>query len=365
MSNRTNIYYWKCDRPNAFATLGKECSDEYRSVLEQHLTRLCDEFFGKDNYLLNKFFGQGNHKNYVAISRGKEYLLRLEDSKDHDEYVMVETEVIRQVKQIGIPSQTILKADASRTQYPFSYQIMEKPFNRDVNVLYKAGKLNTSEIMRQLGGYIANWQKISYSGYGLFNQDFLNATGTLNGLYSSYEEYYYMNFEKHLDFLTQTSFITEKFADDIRNIVEKNAELLKLDKGVLVHKDIAFWNVLGDETSIEAIIDWDDTIMGDPTDDLSLMACYHSWSELKPLFEGYKGVSPLPDNFEKRFWLHLLRNLIFKSVIRVGAGYFDKNSDFFLVQSDCGGMDLKSFTLSRLESAYEGLSGNFNINQLI
>ena len=33
-------------------------------------------------------------------------------------------------------------------------------------------------------------------------------------------------------------------------------------------------------------------------------------------------VRPLPDDFERRFRMHLLRNMIFKSVIRVGAGYY-------------------------------------------
>ena len=39
-------------------------------------------------------------------------------------------------------------------------------------------------------------------------------------------------------------------------------------------------------------------------------------------------VCGLPDEHRRRFWLHLLRNMIVKAVIRVGAGYFDRGADF-------------------------------------
>ena len=72
-------------------------------------------------------------------------------------------------------------------------------------------------------------------------------------------------------------------------------------------------------------------------------------------------MRPLPENFEPRFWLHLLRNMLFKAVIRVGAGYFQKNSDFFL--SDDGDK-LEIQTRMRIDAACEGLKGNFKMDQL-
>ena len=53
----------------------------------------------------------------------------------------------------------------------------------------------------------------------------------------------------------------------------------------------------------------------------------------------------------------------FKAVIRVGAGYFDKDNNFFLVQSS-GANNLKEFTLSRILAAVEGLKDNFKITDL-
>ena len=73
---------------------------------------------------------------------------------------------------------------------------------------------------------------------------------------------------------------------------------------------------------------------------------------MNALIEGYQEIKPLPENFIPRFWLHL-----FKAVIRVGAGYFKKDSNYFLINSGSeGGLGLHNFTLSRLELAYEGLT---------
>ena len=97
--------------------------------------------------------------------------------------------------------------------------------------------------------------------------------------------------------------------------------LLELSEGCLVHKDLAFWNILGSNTEIIAFIDWADAISGDPTDDLSLLACFHPGEVVLSAIEGYKRVRRLPVNFEQRFWLHLLRNISFKAVIRVKGDY--------------------------------------------
>jgi hypothetical protein len=63
-----------------------------------------------------------------------------------------------------------------------------------------------------------------------------------------------------------------------------------------------------------------------------------------------------PQGFLPRFWLHLLRNMIVKAVIRVGAGYFEKSSDFYLIGPNGSGSELRAFTRSRMELAVEALA---------
>ena len=113
-----------------------------------------------------------------------------------------------------------------------------------------------------------------------------------------------------------------------------------------------------------AFIDYDDAIGGDEMDDLSLLACFHDTAFLHKAFDGYASVRPLPAEHLRRFWLHLLRNMIVKAVIRVGAGYFDRTAGIFLIGSGGSGADLCQFTHARLDLALRGLRESSNLTLL-
>ena len=99
-------------------------------------------------------------------------------------------------------------------------------------------------------------------------------------------------------------------------------------------------------------------------DDLSLLACFHDAAFLSRAFEGYQSIRPLPEEHRRRFWLHLLRNMIVKAVIRVGAGYFDRGDGFFLIGTGGSGADLKRTTHARIALALRGLASNSDLSIL-
>ena len=146
-------------------------------------------------------------------------------------------------------------------------------------------------------------------------------------------------------------------------MINEHASLLRIEHGCFVHKDLALWNILGTQSEIQAFIDFDDAISGDPMDDLSLLACFHGAAFLERAFDGYQSVRPLPGEYRRRFWLHLLRNMIVKAVIRVGAGYFDRAGDFFLLGNG-GGEALRKFTQARLHLALEGIEKDSELSIL-
>jgi len=80
--------------------------------------------------------------------------------------------------------------------------------------------------------------------------------------------------------------------------------------------------------------------------------------------QGYAAVKPLPKNYLQRFWLHLLRNMIFKAVIRVGAGYFKRNDRFYLIDSGSNGEVFELFTRNRIEIALRGLNQGCDLSIL-
>jgi fructosamine-3-kinase len=365
MSNRIAIHYWKCDRPSAFYTLTNERLTTSDSLaIEKSLRQQLESRFGNNSFSLRKAGGQGNHITYLAEYEKETYFLRLENGPEGDDYMEIEAKVLDMVRQAGVPTPKVYAVDATRSEVTFSYQVLEFSNYSDLNKIYKEGSLDLVSMAESIGKNIARWQSIRPSGFGPFDPGLLREYGELEGLHKTYPDYYFLNWDKHLDFLVEGGLLTGTEAENIRILVGEYRQYLSLDQGCLVHKDLALWNILGNAEGIKAFIDWDDTICGDPTDDLSLLACFHSGDVVQAAIRGYQKERELPDDFLTRFWLHLLRNIVVKAVIRIGGGYFDRKSDFFLLGSGATGSSLKEFTKQRIELACEGLQNLKQIKDL-
>jgi fructosamine-3-kinase len=351
--NRTNIYYWKCDRPSAFHTLQNTMSSEDSAAIFAQLHGVLSSRLNTADLPLRPGNGQGNHVTYLADHNGRTLFIRLENGPEKDNYMVVEQKLIQSIAELGIPTATIYDTDVTRKKVNFAFQLMQYMDCPDLNQFYKSKELDIVRIAFEIGKYIATWQEITPPGFGPFNTQMVLSNGALEGLHTDYPSYYYLNLQKHLDFLCQRNFLTQTQINDILQVIGCHKDHLNLQQGCLVHKDMALWNLLGVKDEIKAIIDWDDAISGDPTDDLSLLACFHGQDVVDEAVRGYTSVRELPDEFETRFYLHLLRNMIVKAVIRVGGNYFEKKDDFFLIESGAEGSSLEQFTRDRIISTVE------------
>lgn len=349
--NRTQIYYWKCDRPSAFGTLQNSTSAKESMAIALQLRSVLASHFNADDFSLRAGRGQGNHVTFLADHNGKTFFIRLENGPEKDNYMVVEQKLVDTVRALGIPTANIYKTDVTRDVVDFAFQVMEFMDYQDLNQLYKSKKLDFITVAFEIGKCIATWQDIMEQGFGPFNTDLVIKEKRLEGLHADYPTYFFLNLQKHLDFLYRRNFLTHQQAIDIWQTIDGHKDLLQLQQGCLVHKDMALWNLLGTETEIKAVIDWDDAILGDPTDDLSLLACFHDQDVIDAAVRGYSSVKELPEEFETRFYLHLLRNMIVKAVIRVGGNYFEKKDDFFLIETGEEGSSLEQFTRDRILNA--------------
>lgn len=354
-STRRDIYYWKCDRPAAFHGTAqgdaRRPSRETESLVRDLLTR----HFGVRPTTLRDGGGQGNHRTFAATLDAHDVFVRIEDGPERDDYIAVESFVMDRVRALGVPTPRVYATDATRRVVPFAWQILERIAEPDLNRHFKAGTLATTEVAARIGRLVATWQGVPVDGFGPFDVQHLVTNGTLRGLHDGYPAYHFMRLDAHLAFLVERGFLTQTQAGAMRAAIDDHRALLDLRAPSLVHKDTALWNLLGTEREITAVIDWDDCVGGDAMDDLALLGCFHDGAFLRAAFDGYASVRALPENHAPRFWLHLLRNMIFKAVIRVGAGYFDHDSRFFLVGAGSDGRALRETTLARLDAALRGL----------
>lgn len=352
MAGRRNIYYWKSDRMFASGNTRKTDTAALDEIGKQ-VTEYLSAHFKKDLVSVVPAHGQGNHITFIARYMEGDYFVRLENGPEGDNYMAVESHVMKLVRGQGIPCPVIYLTDVSRTKVPFAIQVMERINYSDLNQYTATGQLDILAIAFEIGKFIARWQAISPDGFGLFDVKAFVAEGVLLGYHQQYADYFMLNFDYHVDFLVKEHFLTPAQSDWIRSAVREHESLLQFNGGCLVHKDLAFWNILGDERRIAAFIDWDDAISGDPVDDLSLLACFHPGDVVSAAIDGYREINILPDDFVPRFWLHLLRNMLFKAVIRVRGNYFDMPGDFFM--NNGGTNRLRQFTLERIQSACDGL----------
>ncbi len=343
--SRRDIHYWKCDRPAAFH--GTQSRHDLSPGLQAQLHQALEDRLGT-RVNLRPAHGQGNHLTYFADASEASMFIRVENGPEQDGHLAVESQVLDLVRAAGVPTPKVIACDASRCLVPFAWQALERLPFPDLNHWHKQGLLNTSAIAFDIGVSVARWQVIRPPGFGILNDE-------LHGFHQAYADYFHLRLEDHLGFLVKHGFLSTDQRGEILNEFTVHETLLNLEGGCLVHKDLALWNILGDPDHIAAFIDFDDAISGDPMDDLSLLACFHDAAFLHRAFEGYESLRPLPEQHLRRFWLHLLRNMIVKSVIRVGAGYFDRDDGFFLIGSGSSGATLRETTLSRLSLALRGL----------
>lgn len=358
---RAGIYYWKCDRPAAFHGTGQDRNPQpyiapLASILADH--------FGSANVSVQPAEGQGNHLTFVATVDHDDFFIRVEDGPERDDNLEVESHILGEVLALDIPAPRVILADATRTHVPFAWQVLEKIEAPDLNQVFKRGRLDLLASAEVIGRAVARWQDIRPPGFGPFQPDRVRGGDGLVGYHADYPTYFNLHLKRHLAFLSADGFLDAGQVAAIEASFAEHRDLLALDHGCLVHKDLALWNILGTETGILAYIDWDDSVSGDPMDDLSLLGCFYDGPVLGRALAGYQSVRPLPEEGRRRFWLHLLRNMLVKAVIRVGAGYFDRDDRFFLVDAGLSGSDLRTFTQERLRAALTGLRSNSPIASL-
>lgn len=362
--SRRDIYYWKCDRPAAFH--GTQTRGESNSDMESQLREALLGHLGATDVNLSPGAGQGNHLTWNAEVDGKAVFVRVENGPEKDDHLEIESAVLDQVRRAGIVTPQVFGCDATRSRVPFAWQALERIAAPDLNHWFKLGSLDVPRIAFDIGQAVAKWQAITFAGFGPVESSAVASQlrhgvpvakqlGNFNAPHPRYTDYFHLRLAEHLHFLVSRGFLTTTQSDEILAEIENHRAMLDLAPGCLVHKDLALWNILGTRDQIAAFIDFDDAISGDPMDDLSLLACFHDAAFLQRAFEGYQTIRALPEHHLRRFWLHLLRNMIVKAVIRVGAGYFDRDDGFFLISSGSSGQSLRETTLSKLALALRGL----------
>ncbi len=337
---RSNVFYWKCDNPlSAEEQKHLYRESKYDEAMEKTARGIAGDFYGAAPDSLRVLGAAGNHFVYVAAKAGREVLLRTDDGLTADDYLAVESRVMETAHRNGVPVPEVYLTDVSRTRFPVRFQVME--FVK-APPLASLDNLDRQKIARECGRILARLHSIRTPGYGFFQND------TLTGMDASPADYFRKRLDDHLDYLEANRLFD---AGRAREIIGRALPLLDGVPGVLLHRDFAFWNLLGTPETILAVIDWDDAVSGDPADDFGILNCFHEKEFIDAALREY---GPADEAFTARIALHTLRNMLWKTVIRHRLGYFDQGKDFFLSRNELG-IPMKEYTLLKLSAAMKKL----------
>jgi fructosamine-3-kinase len=364
--SRPDIYYWKCDRPAAFRgtearMTSAQCGDE---ETDNRLSPELLRHFGAGRVDVSTAYSQGIYRTWRVKVDGREMFVRTDDSADSGDRIEMESIVLDRVRALGVPVPEVFAFDSSRLHVPFAWQALELVPFPELNHWFRRKELESDTVAFEIGKNVAKWQSLQPHGFGPFDLEAWREGRGLAGFHQTYGDFFRVRLSDHLDYLVKGGFFPEKKREEIARAIEDHDALLEIEQGCLVHKDLALWNILGPANHVAAFIDFDDAISGDSMDDLSLLGCFHDAAFLERAFAGYESERALPADWRRRFWLHLLRNLIVKAVIRLGAGYFQRDSGFFLITPDGSGADLRTFTGERIATALRGLREDSDLSIL-
>lgn len=351
---RTNIYYWKCDSPLSIEEKQGYNTKYVLADISNIVESIAADYFGEPADSIENTGSAGNHYTYLIHHNEKKLFFRADDGKVNDDYMLAEGAAIQIAAKNSIPVPQVLACDISQKLYPIRYQILENIPYPDINKHYQAGTLHGTDVARQAGHILAKLHNIPLKGFGFFNTNQIKTNGEIKGLDNSNHAYFYKCLDRHLSYLQDAAILSTIETTEIEQLFNKHDNLLTLPQGSMIHKDMAFWNLLGSPSVIKAVIDWDDVISGDPVDDLAILRCFYDDPIWIPLLEAYQEIRELPDDFDGRLAMYLTRNMLWKTMIRHFMGYFDMKGDFFIL-NNTNRDSLETFTRKRLAMGVEML----------
>ena len=234
--------------------------------------------------------------------------------------VVMKTEqlICEMVAKTGVPTNKVLYVDVSRTLYPFDFQIQECLEGSDIENNFRGTKEEYDQMSFQLGVYIARYSKLTFTGFGMFDEDAVKK-GILKGTKTTFYDYITTCLDSDLEYLVTGEVISFAVSNEIKHLFEVHRQLINSVKvGSLVHHDLADHNIFFKESTITGVFDWETAVAGDPI--LDLASC-PTWKTFYPrediLVAGYKSITPLPEFFQEKMHIYRLRTMLWKMVYAI------------------------------------------------
>lgn len=219
----------------------------------------------------------------------------------------------------GVPTVSVLAVELTPSVIPFDYMVSLEgeghPLKQQEHPQTQAIE---PTLLIQLGQAVARLHKLTGNKYGLLDIAFLREEpSTPTGLHSSWADYLFLQLEEHVRICEEANKLSSSEAASVHFHFHQSRSEFEKAPSCLLHGDLGNHNVLTDGKTILSLLDWEDALCGDPIFDIAGWGTFNREEMLPPFLEGYTSITPLPSDFEWRYWLYYLRIALAKTVHRL------------------------------------------------
>ncbi len=348
---RHDAYYWKCDCPiPAEERSVSYTAEKYNDVVMAEAAHAaCRATLGTVPDAVEALRCAGNHAAYRVTAGGRRLLWRAASDATGDDYMLAEQAVMALAADAGVPVPRILHCQAEPGAV-LRWQLMELIPGATLADLDRSGSLDRIAIAGALGRLLCRLHTVPIDGFGFIDTSELRRSGMVRGLHRRYADYVFCRLDRHLAYVADHGLLAQADADEAGQLFARLLPGCAPAHAVLVHRDPAWWNLIGSPTIIHALIDWDDAVGGDPADDLAMLRCFHEAAYCDAVESAYWADTKPPPDFPLRLALHWLRNMLWKAMLRHQLGYFKPGAASFLAAL-AGPDGLETATRNRLQAA--------------
>lgn len=348
---RHDAYYWKCDcpLPAAERSVGYTAA-KYDDLAVADAARVaCEDTFGAPPETIAPLGCAGNHFAYRMTVAGRDVLFRAAADSTGDDYMRAEQALMTLAGAQGVPVPEIF-AWSAEPGAALRWQLMALVPGKTMAELARSGRLDQHAIAVQTGQMLRRLHRVALDGFGFIDTARLHAGESPRGLHAHYLAYVNGHLDRHLVYVATHGLLTPAEANETKHLFTTLWPHCAPTQAVLVHRDPAWWNMIGSSDSIHALIDWDDAVAGDPTDDLAILRCFHDRAYTDTVEAAYWNNETTPADAECRIALHWLRNMLWKAMLRHQLGYFRPGAAAFL-HALSGPEGLETSTRNKLQAA--------------
>lgn len=257
------------------------------------------------------------HYVYLVKTEGESYIIRINACSEFywELQFLIEEWLLTDLGKKQIDTVTVKVVDVSRQIVPFDYEIVQLAPGASIFDHSRLGTL-TIDMFALFGEYVAKIHEIETQNYGPLLLTGI-WDGKIIGIGDSWTDYMSLNISKHLESSVMAEIMSEEEAKDCEHVLEA-IKKFTCEKPVLLHGDLANHNAFTDGKKITSLIDWEDSISGDPIYDIAYYGtgCFRHPEWFSAFLDAYKRKRDLPHDFDEKFWVYYLRISIAKALVR-------------------------------------------------